>query len=259
MWIKIFLFATPATFLALLCFSVVFVPSTIEVARSDYRIDRLVFSHNGDVNSMNPYLSTTTTDSDVYTHIFESLIDLDEYYRYKYKTARSMRVCEDVVVLLDPDQDPATLRNTLEVALGNDLPDIFDGFRAYDHEEFQSGSPLMYINDGLSAGAAEALAPNYLVFRLRPAPARRLGENEIPTAVDAQIISRIESALEQAGGRSGFAKQYDARHCAARWYMHHNGIADMELPAPLSQEVSKDPATVKAFEEQWTGISKALS
>jgi peptide/nickel transport system substrate-binding protein len=79
--IKFALVATPVVLFVFLAQSVFWTPSVDSISNFESRQDRVVFYMGGDPASMNPWASTTTTDSTIYLRLLEGLLDTNKDYK----------------------------------------------------------------------------------------------------------------------------------------------------------------------------------
>lgn len=80
MWIKRSLVIVPIGLLAFLIQSVFWVPNTGSAADNESRQNRIIFYMGGDPADMNPWSSTTTTDSTVTQYLYEGLLRYNKDY-----------------------------------------------------------------------------------------------------------------------------------------------------------------------------------
>ncbi|MEE9312230.1 MAG: ABC transporter substrate-binding protein, partial [Planctomycetota bacterium] len=79
--IKFGLVATPTVLFIFLAQSVLWTPSVDSISNFKSRQDKIVFYMGGDPASMNPWASTTTTDSTIFSHLMEGLLTSDKDYQ----------------------------------------------------------------------------------------------------------------------------------------------------------------------------------
>lgn len=80
MWVKRALVILPVFLMAFLAQSLIWVPKTQKAADNEYRHNRIIFYMGGDPKDMNPWSSTTTTDSNIYQYFYEGLLRYNADY-----------------------------------------------------------------------------------------------------------------------------------------------------------------------------------
>lgn len=80
MWVKRGLVILPVLMMVFLAQSLLWVPRTQKAADNEYRHDRIIFYMGGDPKDMNPWSSTTTTDSSIYRYFYEGLLRYNADY-----------------------------------------------------------------------------------------------------------------------------------------------------------------------------------
>lgn len=265
MWIKRALILFPLTLILMIIVASFFVPATETIAQNEGRQNRIVWTLSSDVNTLNPWFSTSTTDSTVYDHIFEGLLASNGDYELEPHLAKSIRIGEEFVVALDAGADVEAHSAQLDAAFAERYPKIYAGLKPYDWRDFDSRDKGYFINRKYPAGQlppeVEQFKPTVeesaeigygtdgvarLVFTFRPDPEVEYGPKDMPAAIAADAPKILDEVLKDS------VKQYEPFNLALGWYARIHGadaasaIDGLTLPAKIALPDDYDPATPPA-------------
>jgi len=289
MWIRNSLIILPLVLIVFLLSSWAWVPSSAEISADESRQDRLIVSLPNDINSLNPWFSNSAYDSDVYSWIVEGLASANGNFVPEPCLAETLKVGEDVIVVLSPSDDPAAMRAALEAKMRESFPETFKGIREYVHRDFVGGEgkfaywkygpksegevgdrpavPSAYAkgipsesgDSPTATGRARDLAVRFVLTFRAGAPKN---ESHIPSAVVTDIGERIDAVVEEAGLGAKWVSGFDRWKEATVWYQHLTGASvPLELPsAPESPAANGkvDEAAEKIFKESQEKFNKDL-
>ncbi|MCA8939967.1 MAG: hypothetical protein KDB07_09170, partial [Planctomycetes bacterium] len=247
MFVKKMLIFMPIAFLIFLAQSVFWVPMGEAVASNESRLNRHIIYLSGDPSSMNPRISGSATDSDVYAYIIESLFTSDGNFRTEYELCDRAQIREEIVIYLDPKMDEEAIISGLDAHLKERYPDTFDridGSASYRKHMHQGWTDNRYIVD-LSEGKAiasnavpdsERLVAHYrpdtskpemvedgirrIVVHFRPDPNKEYDyvRNELPSAIAKEFDKALDEYFKANQGVEGFSKHFDGSLAALNWY-----------------------------------------
>lgn len=285
MWIRNSLIIMPVVLLAVLFGSVAWVPPASEISADVSRLDKFVAYIQNDVKSLNQWFSQSAYDSDVNTYIQEGLASADGNLVPTPNLSKTIKVGEDVVIMLSPGDDAAAIGEALDKRLKQDFPKTYRGIGEFRRRDFQgagadfenwtegpkaaSGDTKLEIDPafagklqagGLSAadavrGRGADLAKRLLLRFRATEPDHK---EHIPSAVVTDIVKRIDEVAESVLGRKAWAGGFDQWTEAMGHFMWLTGV-EMELSAATAAAAPgvADAGGAAASDEEKAKAAKA--
>lgn len=284
MWIKRALILFPLTLVTMIVVASFFVPPVDSLAQNESRRNRIVWTLPSDVQSLNPWFAASTTDSTVYDHIFEGLFESDGDYILRPMLASSVRIGEEFVIVLDPDQDAEAFKALLSEKMAEVYPETFDKVTDYDWRDYDSNDNGYFINrkysesewpegvtratpsiETVAAAGCGVDGIRRVVVHFRPDPSVEYGADAMPNAIQADApkqldvimalsaapegapTAMIERLTESFGG--DYVSNFDSKELAIGWYCKLHGLD--EIASKLSM-----PPPIRDFAISKSGLSK---
>jgi ABC-type transport system substrate-binding protein len=118
MWIKRLLVVVPVLLLLFLFQSVFWVPGTQQAADNLGRLNRIILYQGGDPSDMNPWSSTTTTDSTIFQYLYEGMLRYDRDYIIEPWLSEYAAIHHELVAPVPPGMDLDQFREHLQNTYG---------------------------------------------------------------------------------------------------------------------------------------------
>jgi peptide/nickel transport system substrate-binding protein len=251
MWIKWTLIVAPLALVAVLLGSVMWVPRAGEVTRED----RIVLTLTDTPASMNPWFSNSANDQDVYTYIFEGLLAGDGNFKLYPRLAETVRVGEEIEIILSPGDDEAALKQALKAEYSKTHPGTFKGFVDYSFRNFDSSEQAFghrMANDPMDGKPAAAPdSAKRLVLRFE-APAKKpdgsdWDKKDMPSTVVTDARERIETVMAtEPVSKKAYVTGFKQLEQAFDWYITKYKVSEKDLglsakpsPAPKDEDTEK--------------------
>lgn len=148
-----------------------------------------------------------------------------------------------------------TIRNTLEIANLNDLPNLFDScdltdhIRVFDYEELDEATiaATYSVTPDLKRTSYHQLLPS---FAYPPALLRDFSEEEISEMFNHIAETYLSKKYQQTRDWHGFVHQKATAASIARWMAELSNIMEMDLPTQLGQITGESAILHELFTEQ---------
>jgi ABC-type transport system substrate-binding protein len=190
MLVKRILVIMPIVLLAFLLQSVFWVPGTKTAASDESRLNRLVWYMGATPEDMNPYQSTSATDSTIYLHLGDGLLRYNEMFEIEPHMAHHAAIHHEINFLVPESIEDDALAAAIEELFG----DALEG--PVEHRDWRIGS-----NDAWAKVASDATFKPVLEY-LGQARQRRVvfpAESRTGEIVSAVVPDFLEQLQEKLG------------------------------------------------------------
>lgn len=127
MWIKKALITLPISLLLFMAISYFFAPDNEAVANNEGRKDRIILYMGANPENMNPWMSTSSTDSTISSYFFEGLIRYDRMYDIEPWLAETVVVVHEIDAVVPIGMTAAGYEAKIREKYGDEVTSIVEG------------------------------------------------------------------------------------------------------------------------------------